>query len=166
MDAHRERYSAVLDDVRSIDWRMHKPHLSEASDSAVRYIPTGIVSYGHSKDRVFTQYDLVLPCAEVARVPYDSHYTDILVARSEKLFNTHSGPHWTGYEGLAHAEYYRKEDHLGGKLDEPFCGVAPCLEINCDGYRIVLSGGLKTRYTPFDALDKKKAKKEKKKKTG
>lgn len=165
---HRVLYAPVLKAIQTkVSWQMAKPHLREASSSSIRrvaidaIVPTRKPGRGKRGDKtvkhqIFTQYDLVMPCADAQRADARQFYTDIVVARSDHLFNSHTATHWVVYSGLSRADYHRTEDIFGAKLDAEhvFCGVSPSLQMSSDSdgsdYRMVLSSGLKTRYAPLE----------------
>ncbi|AGO83362.1 hypothetical protein psal_cds_4 [Pandoravirus salinus] len=165
LQEHRTKYRGVVEALGGIQWQMDRPHLHEASTASVRTIgagvllarhPTGAYREAPADAGLVTQYNLVLPCAEVGSASAKRLYTDILVARSNRTFHESASPNWVVYSGMAQEERHRTEDAFGAALNAEavFCGVAPSLQVSCDSdgwdHRTVLSSGLKTRYAPLD----------------
>lgn len=162
---HRDKYRSVIEALGGIQWQMDRPYLREASTASVRTIGAGVISARRPTGAyleapadagLVTQYNLVLPCAEVGPARAKRLYTDILVARSNRTFCEHPSPNWVVYSGMTQEERHRTEDAFGVPLDPEaaFCGVAPSLRVSCDSggweHHTVLSSGIKTRYAPLD----------------
>ncbi|WBR14897.1 hypothetical protein pkur_cds_723 [Pandoravirus kuranda] len=171
---HREKYKGVVEALDGIQWQMDRPHLREASTASTRTIGAGVLKARRATGAyleapaeagLVTQYNLVLPCAEIKLASSKRLYTDILVARSNRASVQHAAPNWIVYSGMTQENRLRTEDAFGVALDpkDAFCGVAPSLRMACDSdgweHHAVLSSGLKTRYAPLDearALRKQK----------
>lgn len=162
---HRGKYRGVIDAVNGMQWQMDRPHLREASTASVRTInagallarrPTGAYMEAPADAGLVTQYNLVLPCAQIKLANSKRLYTDIIVARSNRASHPHDSANWIVYSGMTREESHRTEDAFGTALDleAMFCGVAPSLSMSCDSdgwdHCMVLSSGLKTRYAPLD----------------
>lgn len=165
LQEHRGKYRDVIDALNGIQWQMDRPYLREASTASVRTVnagvllarlPTGAYLEAPADAGLVTQYNLVLPCAEVKLASSGRLYTDILVARSNRAFRAHDSPNWVVYSGMTREECHRIEDAFGTALDPDavFCGVAPSLSMSCDSdgweHCMALSNGAKTRYAPLD----------------
>lgn len=165
LQEHRDKYRGVIEALGEIQWQMDRPYLHEALTASVRTIgagvllarrPTGAYREAPADAGLVTQYNLVLPCAEAKSASAKRLYTDILVARSNRMFHEHASPNWVVYSGMAQEERHRTEDAFGIPLDPEavFCGVSPSLQTSCDSdgwdHRMVLSSGIKIRYAPLD----------------
>lgn len=165
LQEHRHKYRDVVDALNGIQWQMDRPYLREASTASVRTVgagvllarlPTGAYREAPADAGLVTQYNLVLPCAEVELASSKRLYADVLVARSNRAFRAHDAPNWVVYSGMTREECHRIEDAFGTALDPDavFCGVAPSLSMSCDSdgweHCMALSNGAKTRYAPLD----------------
>nr|UDO47108.1 hypothetical protein [Pandoravirus massiliensis] len=165
LQEHRDKYKGVINTLNRIRWHIDKPHLREASAASVRTIGDGVLLARRPSEAyleapadagLVTQYNLVLPCATAKVAKPVRLYTDIIVARSNRMFLERASPNWVLYSGMTQQESHRTEDAFGTALDPQamFCGVAPSLRVSCDSggweHHMVLSSGVKTRYAPLD----------------
>lgn len=174
LQEHRGRYTEVIASLQHIEWAMCEPRLREASSASVRTVeasailgrrPAGGYLEAPAGAPLVTQYNLILPYAQLQRADAKRRYADVLVAQSNRTSRPHDAPNWVDYCGLARVESHRTEDAFGGPLDPEavFCGVTPSLQIASDSdgttYGMVLSSGVKTRYAPLDEADARRQQK-------
>nr|UMO79217.1 hypothetical protein [Pandoravirus belohorizontensis] len=171
---HRDKYTEVIAALQHVEWAMCEPRLHEASSASVRTVEASAILARHPAGGyreapagapLVTQYNLILPYAQLQRADAKRRYADVLVAQSNRAPRSHDAPNWVDYCGLTRVESHRAEDAFGGPLDPEavFCGATPSLQIASDSdgttYGMVLSSGVKTRYAPFDEADARRQQK-------